>query len=122
MDIIPEITSAARGRFSFSDLTPDEYRRLRRKGNLPAVEDEEAYKKYKDEWNNPGSWLIPALGALAGASGTRLYGGGALSTIGGATVGLGVGAVVQKAMRLAENRKARNLIQNQATKLSDIYS
>lgn len=121
MDIIPEITSAARGRFSFSDLTPDEYRRLRRKGNLPAAEDAEAYKKYKDEWKNPGSWLVPALGALAGASGTRLSGGGALSTIGGATVGLGVGAVVQKAMRLAENRKARKRIQNSATVLSYMY-
>ena len=121
MDIIPEITSAARGRFSFSDLTPDEYRRLRRKGNLTAAEDAEAYKKYKDEWNNPGSWLVPALGALAGASGTRLSGGGVLSTIGGATVGLCVGVVVQKAMRLAENRKARKRIQNSATVLSYMY-
>ena len=120
MDIIPEITEA-RGRFSFSDLTPDEYRRLRRKGNLPAVDDDYAYRMYKDEWGNPKSWVVPGLGALVGGSATRLGGGGVLSTIGGATLGLGVGVVIQKALRLAENRKARKLIKNKATALNDMY-
>lgn len=121
MDIIPEITSAAGGRFSFSDLTPDEYRRLRRKGNLPAVEDDIAYRKYKDEWGNAGSWVIPALSAVVGAAGTRATGGSALSTIGGGTVGLGIGMIIQKAKRIAENRKARRRIQNSATTLSYMY-